>query len=69
MSRFANLSPPFAHTLLKKSLQFPRSALTGCLFVAGLLLSPQNTSAHTTQELQQQIQQLKQLYEQQISAL
>jgi predicted ribosome quality control (RQC) complex YloA/Tae2 family protein len=50
------------------SLQFPPSALTG-LFVASLLLSPPNTSAQTAGELQQQIQQIKQLYEEQISAL
>jgi hypothetical protein len=31
--------------------------------------SPTNTFAQTTGELQQQIQQIKQLYEQQISAL
>ena len=69
MSCLANLFPHFAHTILKKNRQFPRLALTGCLFVAGLLFSPEDASAQTTEELEQQIQQMKQLYEQQISAL
>lgn len=36
---------------------------------AGLLLFAHDAHAQTTQELQQRIQQMKQLYEQQISAL
>jgi maltoporin len=40
-----------------------------CTVVAGLLLPLQRASAQTTEDLQQQIQQMKQLYEQQISAL
>jgi maltoporin len=68
MSRVADLSPLFAHMILK-DFQFPRLALTGCFLVACLLPSPQCASAQTTEELQRQIQQMKQLYEQQISAL
>jgi maltoporin len=40
-----------------------------CTVVAGLLLPLQRASAQTTEDLQQQIQQMKQLYEQQISGL
>ena len=66
------LSSIVANTIFKnRQLSCPGLALaaTGCLLVAAFVLTPQDASAQTTEELQQQIQQMKQLYEQQISAL
>src|SRR6516164_7388159 len=71
MSRLA-LSSILSNAIFKnRRLSHPAlfSAVAGCSLVAGLLLHTQRASAQTTAELQQQIHQLKQLYEQQISEL
>ena len=71
MSRLA-LSSIVANTIFKnRQLSCPSLPLaaTGCLLVAALVLAPQDAAAQTTEEFEQQIQQMKQLYEQQISAL
>src|SRR5271169_1736590 len=56
----------FARFASRLSLQ---TAIASLLLTAALLLPPQRAQAQSTQELQQQIQQMKQLYEQQIAAL
>jgi maltoporin len=72
MSRLAPLSSIFANAFFRnRRLSSPKFLFVTieCLLVSGFLLLPQRASAQTTEELQQQIQQMKQLYEQQISAL
>ena len=72
MSRHTTLSLIPTDTVFENrrlSCQSLLSIFTGCLLVAALLLPTQHASAQTTEELQQQIHQMKQLYEQQISAL
>src|SRR5215471_7552795 len=72
MNRLASLSSISANIIFTiRRLASPSllSAVTGCIFSVGFLLPTQAASAQTTKELQQQIQQMKQLYQQQISTL
>ena len=58
---------PASLVLLSRSSQ--PILLSSLLLAMALLLPAQHAQAQSTQELQQQIQQMKQLYEQQITAL